>query len=258
MSEMAKQVYERMFRLAPGSKRLFGSDLLSIARAFGGMLGVLVSAINKPLEFQHIVKGLGTRHQIYGVKPDHFRIHYTSLMKTFTKLLGKADFTEEHKVAWGCLYDWVSDSIKKAMVSSTSGYSGSILLMLGNSKFKQFHATLTNFRFCVSKKKSDQQPKIEIELGEIDDVYEAMEDLGNPKKFKELCFIIETKDGTKLHFACSSEEEKNKWLNQVDWRVVGTSHTAAKIFKKDSASPAANDKRAFKRWKKRNKFLVVY
>jgi len=263
MSDMAKKVYERIFSYDPGAKRLFGgSDLLAVSRAFGGMLGLLASAVNRPLQFEHLVRGLGIRHQIYGVKPDHFRLMYTSLMKTFTALLGKEEFTNIHKDAWRCLYDWVSDLMQRSMRDSTSGHKSIIMMGTDNSKFRKYYATLTNFRLFITKKRKavDQIPKFEISLGEISDVHEATEDLGNPVKFKELCFILETRDGERINFACSSEVERNEWLNELDWRVVATSRTAASVFhanQEDLNGPknAYKNKESYKRWRKRNKVL---
>jgi len=254
MGMLAKQVYERLFRSAPGIKRLFkDSDMLAISRAFGGMLGVLVSAVNQPLQFQHIVKGLGVRHQVYGVKPDHFRIMYTSLVRTFAQILGDK-FTSEHKKAWSCLYNWVIDAMQRSMRESTVGKFGSIMMAAPGGKFRRYYATLTNFRFFLTKKRSDPTPKFQLELGEIADVFESKEDLGNPKMFKELCFIVETVDGKQVYFACGSEDEMNEWLNEIDWRIVATARAATSVFGA-AETEGMQTKNTYKRWKHRNRFL---
>jgi hypothetical protein len=181
---------------------------VAISNAFGGMIGVLVSAINQPTQFKQVVTGLGVRHQVYGIQPDHFRIMYSSLTRTFSQLLGSKvtlnyciDIdalcslqvnTKRHgdvsTIGWlmqcrdTCMtLPWVNVALCAFSILLKALIVNQRMIGEPGGKFKHFHCTLTNFRLFLTKKQNDPSPKLEIDLGNIVDVYEAQHDLGNPK-----------------------------------------------------------------------------
>ena len=71
-----------------------------------GALALVIQNLRKPDVLAAALKGLGQRHEAYGVRPEHYPIVGAVLLKTFAVFLGER-WTPELRDAWAEAYQAV-------------------------------------------------------------------------------------------------------------------------------------------------------
>jgi hemoglobin-like flavoprotein len=91
--------YDRLFEIAPETRKLFPSELAEQKKKLMAMLGTAVTNLHRLDTILPAVKALGQRHKGYGVTADQYAPVGAALLWTLEKGLGP-DFTPDVKAAW--------------------------------------------------------------------------------------------------------------------------------------------------------------
>ena len=97
--QAADLFYDRLFTIAPDTKRMFPADMREQKKKLMQMLAVAVANLHKIGTIKTVVEQLGRRHVDYGVKPEHYATVGEALIWTLETGLGPT-FTPEVKEAW--------------------------------------------------------------------------------------------------------------------------------------------------------------
>ena len=114
--QVADLFYDRLFEIAPHTRRLFPADL---SQQKDKLLDVLASAVlhlHKLDSVLPVVQDLGRRHVYYGVTAEHYKPVGAALIWTLERVLGD-DFTPATKRAWIAAYK----TLAGAMIASAKG-----------------------------------------------------------------------------------------------------------------------------------------
>lgn len=112
-------VFSKLFEMDNSLRQVFGADLPQQQRKFIHMLALLVSVIDEPDKLAEISAALGTRHQAYGVRREHYELMVEAIVWALEMSLGAA-FTPPVRESWqrflqtviegsGCLRDDARD-----------------------------------------------------------------------------------------------------------------------------------------------------
>lgn len=111
--QVADLFYDRLFEIAPDTRKLFAADL---SKQKDKLLDVLASAVlhlhdlNTVME---VIKDLGRRHVYYGVTSEHYTLVGQALMWTLERVLGD-DFTPATRRAWNAAYKTLANAMLDA------------------------------------------------------------------------------------------------------------------------------------------------
>src|SRR5215216_5310266 len=104
IAEIAAQLfYARLFELDPDLELLFKGNLTEQGRQLMQMLGVAVNSLDRMEQLLPVVRSLGTRHGVYGVRDKDYDTVGHALLWTLRKGLGEA-FTPDVEAAWSNVY----------------------------------------------------------------------------------------------------------------------------------------------------------
>ncbi len=118
IAETAAQLfYARLFELDPDLKPLFKGNLTEQGRKLMQMLGVAVSSLDRMDQLLPVVRSLGTRHVVYGVRDKDYDTVGQALLWTLRKGLGAA-FTPDVEVAWSNVYTTLASEMQSGSVTS--------------------------------------------------------------------------------------------------------------------------------------------
>lgn len=95
--------YDRLFEIAPETRKLFPQDMAEQKKKLMVMLATAVTNLHQLDTILPAVKALGQRHKGYGVTAEQYAPVGAALLWTLEKGLG-ADFTPETKEAWTAAY----------------------------------------------------------------------------------------------------------------------------------------------------------
>jgi nitric oxide dioxygenase len=112
--KIAEAFYQRLFDLAPHSRRMFPQDMELLHLKLMDTIAALVGALENPGVFQSIINQVGCEHARFGVTPSDLTVFGDALLWTWEQHLGRA-FTPELKQAWTALYEAVRDDMVQAM-----------------------------------------------------------------------------------------------------------------------------------------------
>ncbi|HEY7125928.1 MAG TPA: globin family protein [Ktedonobacterales bacterium] len=99
--------YETLFAEFPQTKGFFTStDMAEQKKKLLGALALVIQNLRKPDVLAAALKGLGQRHETYGVRPEHYPIVGAVLLDTFAGFLGER-WTPELRAAWAEAYEAV-------------------------------------------------------------------------------------------------------------------------------------------------------
>ena len=110
--EAAKAFYDRLFALAPDTRRLFKSDMESQGRKLMDTLALAVTSLRRPESLQYLLQDTAQRHVGYGAREEHYSVVGEALLWMLERRLGE-EFTPELKSAWTELYTKVADTMKR-------------------------------------------------------------------------------------------------------------------------------------------------
>jgi hemerythrin-like metal-binding protein len=124
LHDFGSLVHERLFEIAPESRRLFKGDLeeqkLKMARVFAEFVRLKA----RPHPFMSVtgkagetilpgIGALGARHELnYGVRSKHFSYMREALLYAIKTLLGR-DYNDEVGQAWSETFDMLADAMQK-------------------------------------------------------------------------------------------------------------------------------------------------
>jgi hemoglobin-like flavoprotein len=115
IAETAAQLfYARLFELDPDLELLFKGNLTQQGRKLMQMLGLAVNGLNRMEQLLPVVRSLGTRHLIYGVRDRDYDTVGQALLWTLRKGLGEV-FTPEVEAAWSEVYATLASAMQSGM-----------------------------------------------------------------------------------------------------------------------------------------------
>ncbi len=96
--------YERLFTSFPQTRAFFAStDMKEQRKKLLGALALVIQNLRKPEVLTSALQGLGQRHVVYGVRPEHYPIVGAVLLETFADVLGER-WTPAYHDAWAEAY----------------------------------------------------------------------------------------------------------------------------------------------------------
>src|ERR1041384_2467120 len=112
IAETAAQLfYARLFELDPDLELLFKGNLTQQGRKLMQMLGLAVNGLNRMEQLLPVVRSLGTRHLIYGVRDKDYDTVGQALLWTLRKGLGES-FTPDVEAAWTNVYATLASAMQ--------------------------------------------------------------------------------------------------------------------------------------------------
>lgn len=111
----ADSFYSKLFELDPSLRDLFPRDLREQKDKLLATIGRVVSSLDRLQDVLPAVENLGRRHQLYGVKPEHYETVGNALLGTLQAGLGEA-WNDEIKNAWAAAYG----TLAQVMLDATS------------------------------------------------------------------------------------------------------------------------------------------
>jgi nitric oxide dioxygenase len=105
--EAGVHFYERLFEIAPETRRLFRGDIRSQGDKLMSTLTVVVAALPNLDSLLPVARDLASRHVGYGVEPGHYVPVGQALIDTLEAALD-LEFTEEVRDAWAEAYATLS------------------------------------------------------------------------------------------------------------------------------------------------------
>jgi len=114
IAETAAQLfYARLFELDPNLGVLFKGNLTEQGRKLMQMLGLAVNSLDRMQQLLPVVRSLGTRHLVYGVRDKDYDTVGQALLWTLRKGLGEA-FTPDVEAAWSNVYATLASEMQSA------------------------------------------------------------------------------------------------------------------------------------------------
>jgi hemoglobin-like flavoprotein len=109
--------YERLFVLAPETRAMFPDDMTAQRGKLVGELVFLADAAGDLPAFTERARELGSRHQAYGVLPQHYDLVCAALLGSLAEVLG-AVWTAENEQAWDRLYRLIAETMLEGAAGS--------------------------------------------------------------------------------------------------------------------------------------------
>ena len=106
------EFYRRLFELAPEVRPMFSREMDLQAKKFSDMLAWVIAHLEHPHELCQELRGLGARHNDYGVKIDQYAPVGSALVWMFQRTLGER-FTPEMEDAWLEFYAFASFEMER-------------------------------------------------------------------------------------------------------------------------------------------------
>lgn len=100
---MAEHFYSNLFRIAPETRPLFGSDIIGQTQKTMLSLSAIISLMDDGPACQSMIEDLAIRHIGYGVVPEYYEKVGQALIATIRNVFGEdfpPDFYEAWKVAF--------------------------------------------------------------------------------------------------------------------------------------------------------------
>lgn len=117
--QAAEIFYNTLFEMDPALKPLFKNNLTEQGKKLMTMLDAAVKLLNDPDKLVPTLQKLGSRHNDYGVLPQHYDTVGAALLKTLETGLGE-DFTLPVRKAWTAIYKTLATTMKDAAASIAS------------------------------------------------------------------------------------------------------------------------------------------
>ena len=108
--QVARMFYDRLFEQDPALRPMFTSDLAEQRRKLMTALKLTVHSLDRIGGMVPVLRDLGVRHVIYGVKDEDYDTVGAALIWTLEQGLGEA-FTEELKQSWIAAYTLIADTM---------------------------------------------------------------------------------------------------------------------------------------------------
>jgi hemoglobin-like flavoprotein len=106
--------YNRLFDMAPEIRPMFHRPIPEQSRKLVTILDHVIEKIDALDDIVENVVKLASRHESYGVRPEHYTVVGEALLWTLEKELGD-QWNEELKIAWTVCYVTMSTAMLQAM-----------------------------------------------------------------------------------------------------------------------------------------------
>ena len=113
-------LYERMFAINPGLRRLFAIDIETQGAKLMAVLKIAIANLHRLDEIMPTVRELGRRHAQYGVKDRDYDTGGIALLATLEAALGD-EFTPAVRTAWRACYEALVGEMKAAVAVEERG-----------------------------------------------------------------------------------------------------------------------------------------
>ena len=100
---VASLFYGHLLNANPQLRPLFKGDMAVQGGKLMQMIGAADNLLDKPGQLMPVLRGLGARHQGYGVQDTHYTMVGQALLQTLEEGLAEA-FTAEVRAAWTAVY----------------------------------------------------------------------------------------------------------------------------------------------------------
>ena len=111
--DIADLCYRRFFKLAPGARDLFPTDMEKQRVKLMDMIAALVGSLEQRALFQSLVMHSGRQHARFGVQPSQYAALGEALLWSLQCKFG-ASFTPELRESWRTLYATVQAEMLRA------------------------------------------------------------------------------------------------------------------------------------------------
>lgn len=101
--QAAELFYANLFARDPSLTHLFRGDMRVQGQRLMAMIGTAVGRLHEPDTLLPMLRGLGQRHDGYGVQPHHYDTVGSALLQTLEQGLGEA-FSPAVRAAWVEVY----------------------------------------------------------------------------------------------------------------------------------------------------------
>lgn len=101
--ETALLFYDRLFEIAPETRRMFSGDMELQATKIISTLGTIVAELHNHAVLAPIATDLARRHVRYGVREEHYDLVHEALIWTLERSLG-GEFTDDVRDVWHKAY----------------------------------------------------------------------------------------------------------------------------------------------------------
>ena len=113
-------LYERMFAIDQGLRRLFAIDIETQGAKLMAVLKIAIANLHRLDEIMPTVRELGRRHAQYGVKDRDYDTGGIALLATLEAALGD-EFTPAVRTAWRACYEALVGEMKAAVAVEERG-----------------------------------------------------------------------------------------------------------------------------------------
>lgn len=115
----AQMFYQRLFEIAPETKKLFAdTDMAEQRVKLIGALSLVVDKADRLDAVVPVLQELGRTHVKYGVEPRHYDSVGSALLWTLEQGLGER-FTGQARAAWTVAYALVSGPMRQAAADAS-------------------------------------------------------------------------------------------------------------------------------------------
>ena len=111
-----QDLYRRLFALTPSAKGLFRGDMESQGQMLSHMMQFLVHAMSRPEIMTLGLRGLGRRHDSYGVASEHYPAFRQAFLESARGILGDRHTPQVEK-AWADTIDMIIESMRRPVAS---------------------------------------------------------------------------------------------------------------------------------------------
>jgi hemoglobin-like flavoprotein len=110
---IGERFYRRLFTRFPELRALFEGDIHEQADKLVRMIAMLVESLGGDNESAEMLYELGVRHQVYGVRAEHYRIAGRIFLWAIKPADGK-QFSPEVRQAWMAFYQMLAQHMTAA------------------------------------------------------------------------------------------------------------------------------------------------
>jgi hemoglobin-like flavoprotein len=118
-AQAATIFYNNLFAADPSLRAMFRGDMAQQGERLMSMIGAAVGLLERPHALLPVLRSLGARHTVYGVRDEHYATVGGALLLTLEQGLGEA-FTAEVRDAWATMYGIVSRTMMEAAAMETA------------------------------------------------------------------------------------------------------------------------------------------
>lgn len=111
--QAAALFYAKLFERDPALRTLFKGEMAQQGERLMQMIGAAIGLLERPVQLQAALAGLGQRHAGYGVQAAHYDTVGAALIDTLAEGLGEG-FTPAQREAWTALYAYIATRMQLA------------------------------------------------------------------------------------------------------------------------------------------------